>query len=199
VSTHFLATLLERILLVNQPNISSSDMSFEIDLKNVIMMALEEISEEQRKAFDARRLATGERRKAEEVRVLQEFLACFKKERQGKVTQVKETILSFASGKAKVMPDVSTSSPSVTIEDVTSMLNDHTKHLTNHLHYMLENGLVKILETLNPSSDPCSVSSIPQAPSSSAQHEMLENPLYDMPKNFTPSQAPPIMSTCLQD
>jgi hypothetical protein len=84
--------------------------------------------------------------------VLQEFLACFKKERQGKVTQVKETILSFASGKAKVMPDVSTSSPSVTIEDVTSMLNDHTKHLRNHLHYMLENGLVKILKTLNPSS-----------------------------------------------
>jgi hypothetical protein len=28
-------------------------MSFEIDPKNVIMMALEEISEEQRKAFEA--------------------------------------------------------------------------------------------------------------------------------------------------
>jgi hypothetical protein len=92
------------------------------------------------------------------------------------------------------MPDVSTSSPSVTPEDVTGMLNDHTKHLTNHLHYMLENGLVKIFKTLNPSSDPCSVSGIPQAPSSS-QHETLENPPYHMLKNFTPSQAPPVMST----
>jgi hypothetical protein len=116
-------------------------------------------------------------------------------ERQGKVTQVKEVILSSTSDKAKVMPDVSTSSPSVTPEDVTGMLNDHTKHLTNHLHYMLENGLVKIFKTLNPSSHPCSVSSIPQEASSSAQYETLENPPYSMPKNFTPSQAPLIMST----
>jgi hypothetical protein len=55
------------------------------------------------------------------------------------------------------MPDVSTSSLSVTPEDVTGMLNDHTKHLTNHLHYMLENGLVKIFKTLNPSADSGSV------------------------------------------
>jgi hypothetical protein len=48
---------------------------------------------------------------------------------------------------------------------------------------------------LNLSSDPCSVSGIPQAPSYSAQHETLENPLSSMPKNFTPSQAPPVMST----
>jgi hypothetical protein len=60
------------------------------------------------------------------------------------------------------------------------MLNDHTKHLTNHLHYMLENGLVRISKSLNLSSDPSSVSGIPQAPSSSAQHETLENPPYDM-------------------
>jgi hypothetical protein len=93
------------------------------------------------------------------------------------------------------MPDVSTSSPSVTPEDVTGMLSDHTKHLLNHLHYMLENGLVKILKTLNPSSNPCSVLGIPQAPSSLAQHETLENHLYNMSKNFTPSQAPPVMST----
>jgi hypothetical protein len=77
------------------------------------------------------------------------------------------------------------------------MLDDHTKHLTNHLHYMLENGLMKIFKTLNPSSDPTSVSGIPQAPipCSLAQHETLENPPYGMPKSFTPSQAPPIMRT----
>jgi hypothetical protein len=83
------------------------------------------------------------------------------------------------------MPDVSTSFPFVTLEDVSSMLNDYTKHLTNHLHYMLENDLLKFLKTLNPSSDPCSVSCIPQAPSSSARHETLENPLYSMSKNLT--------------
>jgi hypothetical protein len=85
------------------------------------------------------------------------------------------------------MPDVSASSPSVTPEDVTGMLNDLTKHLSNHLPYMLENGLVKIFKGLNPSSDPSSVSGIPQAPSSSVKHETLENPPYDMPKKFTPS------------
>jgi hypothetical protein len=93
------------------------------------------------------------------------------------------------------MPTVSTLFPSVTLEDVTSMLNDHTKHLANHLHYMLENGLVKIFKTLNPSADSGSVFGTPQAPSSLAQHEALENPPYNMPKNFTPSQAPRIKST----
>jgi hypothetical protein len=60
---------------------------------------------------------------------------------------------------------------------------------------MLENGLVKIFKTLCPSSDPYSVSDIPHASSSLAPHETLENPPYDMPKNFTPSQLPPVMST----
>jgi hypothetical protein len=75
------------------------------------------------------------------------------------------------------------------------MLNDNTKHLTNHLHYMLENGLMKIFKTLNPSADSSSVFGTPQAPSSLAQHEALKNPLYGMSKNFTPNQAPPVMST----
>jgi hypothetical protein len=195
MSTYFLVTPLEKILSDNQPNLSSSDISFEIDPKNVIMVTLEEIPEEQRKAFEAHRQAAEERRKVEKVRELQEFLACFKKERQGKVTDVKEIILPSNSGKTKVMPDVSTSFSSVTPKDVTGTLNDHTKHLINHLHYMLENGLVKIFKTLNPSADSGSAFGTPQAPSSSAHHEALENPLYDMLKNFTPSQAPPVMST----
>jgi hypothetical protein len=70
VSTHFLATPLGKILSVNQPNISSSDMSFEIDLKNVIMVTLEEIPEEQRKVFEAHRQAVEEHRRAEEAREL---------------------------------------------------------------------------------------------------------------------------------
>jgi hypothetical protein len=170
-------------------------MSSEIDPKNIIMVTLEEISEEERKAFETHRQATEECRKAEEAQELQEFLMCFKKERQGKVTQVKEAILPSTSGKAKEIPDVSTSSPSVTPEDVTGMLNDHTKHLTNHLHHMLENGLMKIFKTLNPSSDPCSVFGIQQAPNFLGPHETFENPPYSMPKNFTPSQVPPVKRT----
>jgi hypothetical protein len=123
---------------------------------------------------------------------LQKFLVCFKKERQGKVTQVKEAILPSTSGKDKVMPAISISSPFITTEDVTG---DHTKHPTNHLNYMLENDLVKIFKTLDPSVDSGSVFGTPQAPSSLAQHEALEIPPYGMPKNFTPSQAPPVMST----
>jgi hypothetical protein len=80
VSTHFLAPL-GKILPVNQSNLSFSVMSFEVDLKNVIMVTLEEIPEEQCKTFKTHRQAAEERRKAEEARELQEFLACFKKER----------------------------------------------------------------------------------------------------------------------
>jgi hypothetical protein len=145
VSTYFLATPLGKIFSDSQSNLSSSDMSSEIDPKNVIMVTLEDIPEEQRKAVEVHRQAAEECRKVEEVQKLQEFLACFKKERQCKITRVKEAILPSNSGKTKIMPNVSTSSP-VTPEDVAGMLNDHTKHLTNHLHYMLENSLVKTQE-----------------------------------------------------
>jgi hypothetical protein len=79
-------TPLGRILSVNQPNLSSSDMSSEIDPKNIIMVTMEEILEKERKAFEVHRQAAEECRKTEEAQELQEFLACFKKERQGRVT-----------------------------------------------------------------------------------------------------------------
>jgi hypothetical protein len=100
VSTHFLVTPLGKIVSVNQPNLSSSDMTFEIDPKNIIMVTLEEIPEEQCKALEAHRRAVEERRKVEEAREPQEFHTCFKKERQGKVTQDKEVILP--SNRAKL-------------------------------------------------------------------------------------------------
>jgi hypothetical protein len=137
--------------------------------------------------------ATEERRRAKEE--LQEFLACFKKERQSKVTQVKEAIFPSTSGKAKVTPDVSASSHSGTPEDVSSMLNDHNKHMTNQLKYMLEDGLVIFFKMLSTSPDPYSIPSNPQTPSSWDLHEPLDNPPYVMSKRFTPSQMPLTMST----
>jgi hypothetical protein len=56
-------------------------MSSEIDPKNDIMLTLEDIPEEQRKAIEARHQAIEERRKAKEVQELQEFLSGFKRER----------------------------------------------------------------------------------------------------------------------
>jgi hypothetical protein len=70
VSTYFLATPLGKILSDNQPNLSSPDMSYEIDPKNIILVTLEEIPEEQHKAFKVHRQAAKERRKVEEVREL---------------------------------------------------------------------------------------------------------------------------------
>jgi hypothetical protein len=67
VSTYFLATPLGKIILVNQLNLSSLNMSSEIDPKNNIMLTLDEIPEEQRKAFEVHGQATEERRKAEEA------------------------------------------------------------------------------------------------------------------------------------
>jgi predicted transcriptional regulator len=93
VSTYFLVTPLGKIVSVNQSNLSSSNMTSKIDPKNIIMVTLEKILEEQRRAFEAHQQVVEECRKVKEAWELQEFLAYFKKERQGKVTQVKEVIL----------------------------------------------------------------------------------------------------------
>jgi hypothetical protein len=53
------------------------------------MVSLVEIPEEQCMTFEVHRHAAEEHRKIEEVRELQEFLTCFKKQRQDKVIQVK--------------------------------------------------------------------------------------------------------------
>jgi hypothetical protein len=55
------------------------------------------------------------------------------------------------------MPNVCSSSPSITPEDVSGMLNDHSKHMMIQLKNMLEDGLVKIFKTLNTSSDAYSI------------------------------------------
>jgi hypothetical protein len=55
MSTHFLATPLGKILSVNQLNLSSSDISFEVESKNIIIVTLEEIPQELHKAFEAHR------------------------------------------------------------------------------------------------------------------------------------------------
>jgi hypothetical protein len=97
-------------------------MSFEIHLKNIIMVTLDEVPEEQRKAFEAHRKTAEEHRKAHEARELQEFHSCFKKEKQGKIMPIKKVILPSTSNATKVMRNVSTSFPSVSPKDVNNMI-----------------------------------------------------------------------------
>jgi hypothetical protein len=77
-------------------------MSSEIHMNNIVMATLVEVPEEARRAFEAHHKASKERRKPVEARELQVFLACFKKDRQGKITQVKESILPSTSGTTEV-------------------------------------------------------------------------------------------------
>jgi hypothetical protein len=53
------------------------------------------------------------------------FLACLKKDGQGMVTQDNQVVLPPIDNTTKVTPNVSTSSPSVTYEDASSMFVDH--------------------------------------------------------------------------
>jgi hypothetical protein len=97
-------------------------MSSEIHLKSIIMVTLDEVSEEQCKAFEAHRKAAEEHRKAHEARELQEFHACFKKEKQGKIMPIKKAVLPSTSNETKVMRNVSTLFPSVSPKDVNNMI-----------------------------------------------------------------------------
>jgi hypothetical protein len=185
------------VVSVNQPNLSSSDMTFGIDPKNVIMMTLEEILEEQRKAFEVHQQAVEERRKVEKARELQEFLTSFKKERQGKVTQVKEAILPSTSCMTEVTHNVSISAPSVTQEFVYDMLVDYSKNMENLMQQMIEERKDKFVRNLDISYDSPTVHVYQHALHSSAIHVTLESTQFNTPLNYFPSQAPSARDTFL--
>ena len=113
-------------------------MSSEIHLKNIVMVTLEEVSEDARKAFEEHQKIAEERREAAKARQLPEFLACFKQDRQGVVTQVKQAVLPPLNDKTEVIPNVSTWSPSVTYEDVSGMFVAYTKNIKSQVQHMIE-------------------------------------------------------------
>ena len=169
-------------------------MTSEIDPKNVIGATFDEIPEEARKAFQEHRRVAEERRKAAEAKELEEYLACFKKDRLGKVTQVKQAVLPPPDGAAKEAPTISASSVPVTPEDVSNMLYDNNKLLKSHMEYMIENGLTKAFKSLNISTEPSLSHDNRLASSSSAPYIPPGNPQFGMPLNFVPSQAPPAVN-----
>jgi hypothetical protein len=124
-------------------------MSFKIHPKNIVMETLEEVLEEARMAFEAHHKAAEERRKVVEAQELQEFLSCFKKDRQGKITQVMEAILPSTSGTTEVTHNVSILAPSVTHEFVYDMLVYYYKNMENQMQQMIEERIDKFVRNLD--------------------------------------------------
>jgi hypothetical protein len=124
-------------------------MSSEIHPKNIVMATLEEVPEEARRAFKTHHTAAEECRKVVEARKLQEFLTCFKKDRQGKITQVKEAVLPSTSGMTEVTHNVGISAPSVTHEFVYDML----RNMENQMQQKIEERIDKFVRNLDISYD----------------------------------------------
>jgi hypothetical protein len=85
----------------------------EIDSKNIITAKLEELLEESRKALEEfyralweHRKAFEEEWKASEEKLMQALLSCFKKDRQGGVTQIQDVILPSVVCKPIKIPEV---------------------------------------------------------------------------------------------
>jgi hypothetical protein len=114
----------------------------------------------------------------------QEFLVCFKKDRQCNVTQVKQVILLSPDKTSEVTCNVSTSFPSISFEDVSNMLVDHSKNVSNQMECMIQDGVAKSLKMLNISSDLLTTHANQHALSSSALHVPLENPQFGMLMNY---------------
>jgi hypothetical protein len=107
-------------------------MSYEINSKNIIMGRSDEVSEDAYKVFEELQRVAKECRKVAKAKEIQEFISCFKKDHQGVFTQVKQVILLHIDNITVVRPNVSTSSPSITYEDIFDMFVDCGKNEKSH-------------------------------------------------------------------
>jgi hypothetical protein len=109
----------------------------EIDSRNIITTNPEELPEESRKAVEEFQSALQERRnafeeelRADEEKEMQALLSCFKKDRQGGVTQIQGVIISSVECKSIKIPEVklnitpsSITSSALSSEEVTHMVD----------------------------------------------------------------------------
>jgi hypothetical protein len=172
-------------------------MSSEIYLKNIVMATLAEVTREARRAFGAHHKAAEERRKAVKARELQEYLTYFRKDRQGKITQVKEAVLPSTSGTTEVTHNVSISAPSATHEFVYDMLIDYYKNMENQMQQMIEERIDKFVRNLDISYGSPTAHVNQHALNSSAIHVPLESAQFNTSLNCFPSQAPSARDTFL--
>jgi hypothetical protein len=124
-------------------------MSSEIYSDNIVMATTEEVQADACKALEEHRSVVEECMKAAEEKDLQEFIACFKRDRQRLVTEVKQAILLSINNTAKVTPNVGTSSPSVSYEDVSNMFVHHCKIMINQMQQMILDSIAKSFTNLN--------------------------------------------------
>jgi hypothetical protein len=131
------------VTLLRTKRLSSATMAngkgnlSEIDFRNIITMKPEELPEESRKvvkefqrALQERRKAFEEELKAAEEKEMQALLSCFKKDRQGGVTQIQCVVLPSIESKSIKIPEVKLNitpppitSPALSGEEVTHMVD----------------------------------------------------------------------------
>jgi flagellar motor component MotA len=134
----------------------------EIDFRNINSMKSEELPKKSRKAVEEFQRALQECRKAfqEEMKAIEEkemqaLLSCFKKDRQGEVTQIQGDALPSVERKSIKIPEVKLNVilPSITLstlpdEDVAHMVDQAVSaSLTNKLQKMIDGSIDNRLES----------------------------------------------------
>jgi hypothetical protein len=97
--------------------------------------------------FDEHRRAAKEHRRVTESKESQEFLACFKKDQQDIVTQVRQVIPPPLNNTTEVTCNVSTSSAS------DNMIVDHNKTMMSQMQQTMEENIDMFFRKLNISSN----------------------------------------------
>jgi valyl-tRNA synthetase len=121
----------------------------EIDSRNIITANPEELPEESRKAVEEFQSALQERRNAfEELRAAEEkemqaLLSCFKKDRQGGVTQIQGVIISSVECKSIKIPEVKLNITPSSITSSTLSSEEVTHMVDQVVSASLANGLQK--------------------------------------------------------
>jgi hypothetical protein len=117
------------------------------------MVTFWEILENARKTFKEHERVVEENKKVTKSKGLQEFLTCHKRDRQGLVSQVKQVVLPPINDTIEVIPNMGTSSPSITYENVFGMFANYGKTMKTQMQHMIEEGLAKSFRNLNISFD----------------------------------------------
>jgi hypothetical protein len=161
----------------------------DIDKKNVIMVNIEELSEE-------------DQRKYTELQeyIKQQFLSGAKKDRSGKVTLNQEfelPAIKLNKDKVEVIPTVSQASPPDLVTQL-SNISDRFEHAFNDQSSLVASVVTRLEKVEGKCTINISNNGIPQvdsqgvlhATTSAAQGASPEVPLYGMPMGFYPEQLP---------
>jgi hypothetical protein len=155
------------------------------------MASFDDVPEEVRKAFEVRK-------KAREEKDMQELLACYMKDHQGSITQIKEPVLPpIDSAKEVHIAKVLNPCTSVTPEDVSAMFFEHDKFTRSMVGEEVAKGLAKFSH--NSKYQPTTFATThPMAPSSSSTPSTsTTQPPYGMPLNYFSGQTPPARNTSM--